>query len=188
MAERNGNEINAAREVSQEECDILWQNSVGALIEPATAILEATSDSLQHAGLQLEIIPRPGTQKYFNWLLGAKRTEQTDIEAEGTITKPGDPEFSRILEDKLTEFSNRRIEALTVWKEGKGLSAVQTEKLGTLDEHGVSKDPSHGHLPRDRQQLYLILYIQHMVSKNPIKLYSANLLALYHRYGSTRTI
>jgi hypothetical protein len=166
MAEGNSNKTKAAREFSQEEYNILWQNSVGALIEPATAILEATSDSLEHAGLQLEIIPRRGTQKYFNWLPGAKRTEQTDIEAEGTIIKPGDPEFSRILEDKLTGFSNRRIEALTACTEGRGLSAVQMEKLETLGERGVGKDPSDGHVPRDRQQLYLILYIQHMVSKN----------------------
>lgn len=153
---------------SQEAYEIVWQQAIGALIEPATAIIEAMNDGLEHAALQLEIVPRPGTKNFLNWMPGARRTEQTDREAEGEIIKPGDPEFSRLLEDKLTEFSTGRIEALTAWAESKGLSAAQLEKLQSLGELDVDEDPVDGHVRRDRQQLYLILYVQHMVSKKHI--------------------
>ncbi|RFU27990.1 Catechol 1,2-dioxygenase, partial [Scytalidium lignicola] len=149
---------------NQDEYEIVWQNSIAALIEPAISITEAMSDGLEHAGLQLEIIPRPGTKNYFNWMPGVKRTEQTDLEAEGETIEPGSPEFSRILEHRLAEFSTRRVEALTTWANSKGLSAAQLENLQAHGEFDMDEeDPVDGHVRRDRQQLYLILYIQHML-------------------------
>jgi hypothetical protein len=153
---------------SQDEYEIIWQNSICALIEPATSIIEAMNDGLEHAGLQLEIIPKPGTKNFFNWMPGVKRTEETDIEAEGETIEPGNPDFSRILEHRLTEFSMRRIEALSAWANSNGLSAAQFENLQASGELDLDEDSVDGHVRRDRKQLYLILYIQHMVSKKHI--------------------
>lgn len=163
--EARGDKTKASQGHNQEEYEMVWQHSIGALIEPATSIIEAMSDGLEHAALQLEIVPRPGTKNFLSWIPGVSRTLKTVHDAEGEAIKPGDPGFSRILEDKLTEFSTGRIEALMAWAESKGLSAAQLEKLRTLGELDVDEDPVHGHVRRDRQQLYLILYIQHMVSK-----------------------
>lgn len=151
---------------SQDEYNRIWQNSIGALIEPATAVIEAMCDGLEHAGLQLEIIPRPGTKRFSNWMPGVKRSEKTDREAEGEIIKPGHPEFSRLLEEKLTEFSKGRVEALTAWANNKGLSAEQMKILHAQSEADADYDATDGFLQRDRQQLYLLLYVQHMVSRS----------------------
>ncbi|KAK4546746.1 hypothetical protein LTR36_001478 [Oleoguttula mirabilis] len=101
----------------------IWRAAVGALIEPATTLIEAVNDGLEHAGLQLEIIPRPGTKNFLRWMPGAQRNDKTDADAKGEVIAPGDSRFSQLLEDKLNEFS----------------------------------------VSRDRQMLYLILYMQQML-------------------------
>lgn len=148
----------------QDKYEVVWQNAIRALIEPATSIIEAMNDGLEHAGLQLEIIPRPGTKQCFNWIAGGKRSDQTDLEADGGTIEPGNAEFSKILEHKLAEFSKRRVEALTAWANSDGLSAAQFENLQAPDELDIDEGLVNGHMRRDHQQLYLILYIQHMVS------------------------
>ncbi|OBT81101.1 hypothetical protein VE02_10243 [Pseudogymnoascus sp. 03VT05] len=148
---------------SQEAYEIVWQHSIDALIEPATSLIEAINGGLEHAALQLELVSRPGTKNFLSWVPGAKRSKLIDREAEGKIIKPGDPKFSRLLEDKLTEFSAGRVESLTAWAESKGLSPAQLETMKNLGEFDVDEDPADGHVRRDRQQLYLILYTQHML-------------------------
>lgn len=154
------------RSYGQEEYEIIWQNCVAALVGSATVTLEAIKDGLEHAALQLEIIPRPGTKYYF-WLPGVKRTDKTDLEAEGEVIKPGNPQFSKLLRDNLAEFSTRRVEALTAWADCKGLSAAQVKKLQSMGDFDIDEDPVDGNVRflKDRRQLYLILYVQYMVSK-----------------------
>lgn len=159
---RSGDRTKEPQGYSQEAYELVWQHSIGALIEPATSLIEAMNDGLEHAMLQLEIVPRPGSINFLSWMPGSKRTIERDVE--GETIKPGDPGFSRILENKLNEFSTGRVESLTAWAESKGLSAAQLEAMKNLGETDVDED----HVRRDRQQLYLILYIQHMVSKKHI--------------------
>ncbi|RDW58136.1 hypothetical protein BP6252_13547 [Coleophoma cylindrospora] len=151
------------RNYSQNEYDVAWKSSVGALLEPTNSLIEAIKDGLEHAGLQLEIIPRPGTKNFLNWIPGVRRNAQTDVEAEGELLKPGSVGFSKMLEDKLSEFKTRRVDALTAWENSDGLTEAQREKLKALGEFDIDDDPADGHVRRDRQQLYLILYIQHMI-------------------------
>ncbi|KAL1296546.1 hypothetical protein AAFC00_000051 [Neodothiora populina] len=147
----------------QEEYEIVWQEAVGALVEPATALIEAMKDGLEHAGLQLEIIPKPGTKNFLGFMPGAKRNAKTDREAQGETIKPGSPRFTEILEARLNEFLNGRSAALSSWAESKGLSPAQMEKLQSLGQYDMDEDDTiTGHVRRDRQQLYLILYMQHM--------------------------
>ncbi|TVY43748.1 hypothetical protein LOCC1_G004666 [Lachnellula occidentalis] len=152
------------RSYGQEEYEIIWQNSIAALVESARITVESIKDGLEHAALQLEIIPKPGTRYYF-WLPGVKRTEKTDLEAEGEVIKPGNPQFSKLLGDKLVEFSTRRVEALTAWADCKGLSAAQIEKLQSIGDFDIDEEPVDGHARflKDRRQLYLILYVQYMI-------------------------
>ncbi|KAK6394230.1 hypothetical protein LTR65_002076 [Meristemomyces frigidus] len=96
--------------------------TVGALIEPATTLIEAVNDGLEHAGLQLEIIPRPGTKNFLRWMPGAQRNDKTDADAKGEVIAPGDSRFSQLLEDKLNEFSVSRSVSLAAWVGGEGLS------------------------------------------------------------------
>lgn len=145
----------------------IWHDSIGELVEPASALIEAMNDGLEHAGLQLEIIPRPGTKNYFDWMPGAQRTKQTDLEAERTTSKPGSQDFSRILKAQLIDFETRRLESLAAWANGKG-SPASTPNLHNLGEFNGDEDLAAGNMPRDRQQLYLILYVQHMVSMKHI--------------------
>ena len=153
---------------SKEAYEIVWQYSIDALVEPATSLIEAMNGGLEHAALQLEIISKPGTKNFLDWMPGAKKTKLTDRETEGGKIKPGNPKFSKLLEDKLAEFSTGRVESLTAWAESKGLSPAQLETMKNLGEFDVDEDPADGHVRRDRQQLYLILYTQHMVRKKHI--------------------
>ncbi|CZR56399.1 uncharacterized protein PAC_06287 [Phialocephala subalpina] len=152
-----------SQEYGQDVYETVWKECIGALIEPASSVIQAMQDGLEHAGLQLEIIPRPGTKNFLNWMPGAKRTKETDREAEGQTLRPGDPNFAKLLEDKLFEFSQGRAEALNSWAESKGLSEAQLQHLQALPEFDTNEDSTEGHVRRDRQQLYLILYIQHML-------------------------
>lgn len=195
-AETHDNEAKPGVAQSQEVYEFVWRQCVGALIEPAVSIIEATEDGLVHAALQLEIIPRPGSSKSWNWMPGTKRTDKTDSEAEGVAFKPGDPEFSRCLEDKLNEFSAGRTEALTAWAESKGLSPAQLEKMQDFGVNDEDYDPADGPIRRDHQQLYLILYMEQMVNrKNPFSIWlerdfleiqlTLTRTALHHRHSSS---
>jgi hypothetical protein len=159
----------SSKESSQEEYGLIWQHSVGALLDSANSIIELMSDGLEHAGLQLEIIPRPGQKKFFDFIPGCTRIKKTDPETEGQIIGPGHPQFSKTLEGKLGEFTKRRVEALTSWANSEGLTSAQLEKLNSRGKLDEDEQPAGIHVQRDRQQLYLILYIQHMVSKKRTK-------------------
>ena len=63
----------------------------------------------------------------------------------------------------LNEFSAGRIEALNAWANSKDLSPDQMEELQSYASREFGQDPESARVPIDRQQLFLILYIQHMV-------------------------
>ena len=150
-----------------DDYEIIWQTSIGLLIEPATLLIEAISEGLEHAGLQLELIPRPAAKGFTSWLPGFPKTVPKDLEAEKELDEAARPQFSQLLEQRLTEFSVRRSEALMAWANSEGLSASQADKLqdyGSIDE--AEGDGKNSHVLRDHQQLYLLLYVQHLVSKN----------------------
>jgi hypothetical protein len=149
---------------SPEEYDVIWRHSVGVLLDSVSGIIEIMNDGLEHAGLLLEIIPRPGKKNFLGFMPGVTRDETTDLEAKGQTIKPGHPQFSRILEEKLREFTKRRVEALTSWAKSEGLTSAQLERLNSQGEFDEEDQPAGVHVHRDRQQLYLILYVQHMVS------------------------
>ena len=148
----------------QDQYETVWKNSIDALIEPVTSLIEAMNENLEYAGLQLEIIPKKESKSRLYWISWFQSAVQTDPEAKGGATEPGKLESTSILEYRLTEFLTR-LEALTSWADSKGLSATQLHNLQSFGEVDVDKDTGNSYMRRDSQQLYLILYIRHMVSE-----------------------
>ena len=126
-----------------DEHGLLWQDAVKSLIGSATELVKAVKDGLEHAGLQLEVIPRPGKTKLMHFMPGPQRDEQTDTEAKGEIIEPGDPVFSHSLEERVNAFSRSRSIALAGW----------------LDREETAEGLSQA----ARQQLHLVMYVQQML-------------------------
>lgn len=150
---------------TMDEYDVIWRHSIRALLDSANSTIELMNEGLQYAGLQLGITPRPREKNFFSSILGVAGIKTTDLEADVRTIKSDQSQFSKLLEEKLAEFTKRRIEALMSWANSEGLSSAQLEKLNALGESDENDQPAGAHVHRDRQQLYLILYTQHMVSK-----------------------
>jgi len=107
-------------------------------------------EGIQHAGLLLELIPKP------------KKTKEADVEEKADGPKPGDKDFAKYLDKKIVDFYSRRGETLKAWARQKGI---------TTEEFDAAKSPARGEdwTPdaaqhrRDQQQLYLILYLEHLL-------------------------
>jgi hypothetical protein len=104
-----------------------------------------------HAGLVLELLPKPKTKKGSN-----------DVEAEGSDPRPGHPDFGKYLEQKMLDFYSKRGKTLIAWAREKGLSqdAFDATELPTDTKDCTPTDAQHR---RDQQQLYLILYLEHLL-------------------------
>lgn len=125
-----------------------WQESTGALIEPAQALVIAINEGLEHAGLQLGVL-HTRTRR-------ASRPGCKDTESRGDMVQPGDSKFSAHLEGKLNEFSRDRLQSLSAWTSDNGLP--EKEETG---KHGINTIDT----PKDHRQLNLILYTHQMVSQ-----------------------
>ncbi|KAH0036148.1 hypothetical protein KCU78_g1930, partial [Aureobasidium melanogenum] len=129
-------------------------NSIEALIQPACAIIAATHDGFEHAGLQLEIIREPEPSKLSN---------KADTESRGNKIQPGDANFSFSLEDALAKFWTDRLASLKHWTEYNDFSSEkgETETRSTTEENvytlPVERESLHS------QRLHLMLYIHQML-------------------------
>lgn len=108
-------------------------------------------EGLQHAGVLLEILPKPK----------AKKGE--DIEATGDVHKPGHPQFGVDLEKKMTDFYSKRGQTLRAWAKQKGLSEAQFDAAPASPGEGSDWTADEAKHRRDQQQLYLILYLEHLL-------------------------
>jgi len=138
----------------QDDSEAVWRRSIDALIEPVNSMVEAIRNGIEHTIIQLELVTKPPK---------ADDKAKVDTEAEGGKVRPSDANFSKHLEEMLNEFSAGRIEALNAWANSKGLSPDQMEELQSCASRDFGQDPDSARVPIDRQQLFLILYIQHMV-------------------------
>jgi len=107
-------------------------------------------EGLQHAALALELIPRPKAKK------------GDDIEAKAGDPKPGDPKFGEYLDKKMLDFYSGRGATLKAWARQKGLNEAQFDAVKTPDENDAWTEDESKHR-RDQQQLYLILYLEHLL-------------------------
>ncbi|THY16859.1 hypothetical protein D6D01_07605 [Aureobasidium pullulans] len=138
----------------QDDSEAVWRRSIDALIEPVNSMVEAIRNGIEHTTIQLGLVPEPPK---------ADDKAKIDTEAEGGKVRSSDANFSKHLEEMLNEFSAGRIEALNAWANSKGLSPEQMEELQSYASREFGQDPESARVPIDRQQLFLILYIQHML-------------------------
>lgn len=123
----------------REEEKKTWNEIMKALHEPFEVMTSAMDGGLTHAGLVLELLPKP------------KQKKGEDVEAKGDGSpKPGDPEFSADLERKIKEFYGKRGQTLKAWARQKGLSEDQFDSANvpavggeyTVDEAKHRRDQS----------------------------------------------
>ncbi|KAL3418485.1 hypothetical protein PVAG01_10201, partial [Phlyctema vagabunda] len=152
----------------QELYEKVWHSSLSALVEPVQELVETMNQGLKHVALKLELAPVKTTCPRFSRSSVAPKPV-SDAEADAGRTKPGDIGFSKFFETQLDDFFNRRDEALNAWASSQGISEAQLRKMQKLNDSDEGEDNTGKYIPRDRQQLYVILYMQHMVSTNSFR-------------------
>ncbi|KAK5655727.1 hypothetical protein OQA88_5264 [Cercophora sp. LCS_1] len=120
----------------------VWNEVMKQLHEPFGILSKAIDQGLIHAGICLELLPRPK---------GSGKAK--DVEARGQNVKPGEVGFSQTICQHLQEFRSKRSEVLSTW--GKERAIIDEDRL----------NGPGGHLPeewweRERSQLYVVLYME----------------------------
>lgn len=139
-------------EAAKSEEKRLWNEIMKALHEPFAVAVAAMDEGMEHASLVLEIQPKP------------KKKKEGDVEEEGTGPRPGDLEFASYLNQKVVDFHSKRGEALKAWAREKGLSEDQFDSVKGIPGDRDNSRTDEAQHRRDQQQLYLILYMEHLVS------------------------
>ncbi|KAI0550139.1 hypothetical protein F4679DRAFT_544134 [Xylaria curta] len=125
----------------------VWNEVMKQLHEPFEKLSAAIDEGLQHAGMLLEILPRPKTP----------RENGGDIECRGDLIRPGDPNFVETLKRKIQSFRDIRGTILRAWAKEKGLI---TDALSLDEINGIPFSPMDPRHRRDQEQLYVLLYIE----------------------------
>ena len=136
----------------------VWNEVMKQLHEPFEKLSTAISEGLQHAGMLLEIIPRPKAPKQNGSNMGGPAVDG-DVESRGDLIRPGDPGFAETLKCKIQCFRDVRATILHAWAKEKGFLECDS----SLDEvHNIFPMAAGHHL--DQEQLYVLLYIETLVS------------------------
>jgi len=145
--------VQQAKDNAINEENVHWQEATGALLEPASALVTAINEGLEHAGLQVGVI--------HTRLRRGSRSGRKDTESLGDMVQPGDPKFSAYLEGKLNEFSSGRLQSLAAWTSDTGISG---EEIGSSQPSKLT--PKYAiDAPKDHRQLNLVLYTHQMVGQ-----------------------
>ena len=139
-------------EAAKNEEKRVWNEMTKTLHEPFAIAIGAMDEGMEHVGLVLEFNKPP-----------KKKKGEDDVEAKGTDPRPGDPEFSKFLDQKLKDFYGNRGKTLKAWARNKGLSEEMFDQLNTEPKEN-KYTPDDAQHARDQQQLYLILYLEFLVS------------------------
>ncbi|GAB1320884.1 ER transporter 6TM N-terminal domain-containing protein [Madurella fahalii] len=120
----------------------VWNEVMKQMHEPFEILSQAIDQGLEHAGICLELLPRP---KKVSPKAGK------DLEA-GERPKPGDRGFARIVDGKVDAFHSKKGELLKTWIREKGFD---------LNENNAK--PSRLPSERDQAQLNIILYMENLM-------------------------
>ncbi|ELR07383.1 hypothetical protein VC83_06608 [Pseudogymnoascus destructans] len=129
----------------------VWNEVMKALHEPFAIATAAMDGGIEHASLVLEILPKP------------KKKKEADVEENGTDPRPGDLEFASFLNQKVVDFHDKRGETLKAWAREKGLSKDQFDNAQSAPSNSDNFTPDEAQHRRDQQQLYLMLYMEHLL-------------------------
>ncbi len=138
-------------EAAKSEEKKVWNEVMKALHEPFAVAVAAMDEGMEHASLVLEILPK------------LKKKKEGDVEEKGTDPRPGDSEFASYLNQKVVDFYSKRGETLKAWAREKGLSEDQFDIVKSVPTDSDNSTPDESQPRRDQQQLYLILYMEHLV-------------------------
>lgn len=120
------------------------------MLTDSLKVTAAMDEGLQHAGMALELIPKPKTKK------------GEDVEAKGGDPTPGHPKFGEYLDKKMLDFYSGRGKTLKAWARQKGLDEAHFDSVKSPGENERWTEDESKHR-RDQQQLYLILYLEHLL-------------------------
>lgn len=129
----------------------VWNEVMKALHEPFSVAVAAMDEAMEHAGLVLEILPKPTKKK------------SSDEEEKGAGPKPGESGFTAYMQQKMMDFYSKRGGVLRAWAKEKGLSEDQFNARKGIPTEGSDYTPDEAKHRRDQQQLYLILYMEHLL-------------------------
>ncbi len=134
----------------------IWNILMRQLHEPFSILSEAIDQGLEHAALQLELLPRPKANKASS-SNGATAAE-ADVEDRGDLVKPGEPGFARVIDDKVLRFYSTRSETLKLWARERGLTeGTDVTRSSIAGLSGKKKE-------QRQAQLYVLLYLEQLVS------------------------
>jgi hypothetical protein len=129
----------------------LWNEVMKTLREPFAVAAATIDQGLEHTAIVLELVPRP-------------KKKSDDIEATANQLKPGDEGFAAHMQKVLDDFYSKRGITLRKWAKEKGLSEEQFDAAGPLPPAGNAYTADEAAHRRDQQQLYLILFMENLVS------------------------
>jgi len=130
----------------------VWNEVMKTLHEPFATVTAAMDEGLEHVGVTLELLPKP------------KKKVGDDLEASDNNPKPGDKDFAKYMDQKMLDFYAKRGETLRQWAREKGLSQAEFDKANSRRAEPENFTPDEASHRRDQQQLYLILFMEHLVS------------------------
>ncbi len=126
----------------------IWNQVMKQMHEPLEILSQALDQGLLHAGLCLEIIPRPAAPK---------KKAADDVEAKGDNIRPGEAGFSKVVAEKVQAFSARKGEILQAWVRERGLVTDEQNRVNP----GIEAAP--GRRQQDQAQLYVVLYLEKLM-------------------------
>ncbi|KAI0486618.1 hypothetical protein F4859DRAFT_466279 [Xylaria cf. heliscus] len=127
----------------------VWNEVMKQLHEPFEKLSAAIDEGLQHAGMLLEILPRPKAPN--------KSESGGDVESKGDLIQPGDSGFAEALRGKIQSFRDVRSTILRAWAKEKGLV---TDDLSPDEIKTIPFSPTDARHRRDQEQLYVLLYLE----------------------------
>jgi len=155
VAEHRGWDEAVEEDVEVKEAERrVWNVLMQQLHEPFAILSEAIEQGLEHAGIQLELLPRPKEK--------ADAATNPDVEAQGEQARPGDAGFAKVIDDKVKRFTSTKSEILRVWARERGLAAEEETTAGAKPADKTAEDRE-----REHSQLYVLLYMEQLVSHLP---------------------
>jgi gas vesicle protein len=141
----------------------IWNKIMKQLHEPFEQLSVAIDEGLQHAGMLLEILPRPKAPQK------SRSVTDADVESKGNLIQPGDAGFAKALEGKIQSLRDVRGTILAAWAKEKGL-LTDDSSLDEIDNVRFHETDSEHR--RDQGQLYILLYIETLVRicRTPLQL------------------
>ncbi|KAH9886131.1 hypothetical protein F4778DRAFT_774114 [Xylariomycetidae sp. FL2044] len=135
----------------------VWNEVMKQLHEPFEKLSEAIDQGLEHAGMLLDILPKPKSMRKGKASTTSTAENDVDVESKGGIIKPGDPHFADFLALQIKAFCRVRNEILRTWAKERGLL---TDDASIDEVNSVPFPHQNEKHRRDQVQLYILLYIE----------------------------